>query len=55
MTAHVDTFTADNLPPPEQWPKLRLEPPFVYPPQLNCAAELVDAHVAAGRGDRPAV
>jgi len=25
MTAHVDTFARDNLPPREQWPQLRFD------------------------------
>ena len=31
-SAHVDTFTRDNLPPPDQWPEILLErPEFQYP------------------------
>lgn len=26
-SAHVDTFARDHLPPPEQWPELRLDLP----------------------------
>lgn len=55
-TAHVDTFARDNLPPPELWPELLLDQPdFAYPPRLNCAAELVDAVVARGDGERIAL
>src|SRR5262249_12597071 len=39
-TAHVDTFTRDHLPPPEQWPEVF---PLDYPRQLNCAVELLDS------------
>jgi 2-aminobenzoate-CoA ligase len=55
-TAHVDTFARDHLPPREQWPDLVFDlPELQYPARLNCVAELLDAHVAAGRGERRAV
>lgn len=56
-SAHIDTFTRDNLPPLEEWPELLLEgnPDVTYPARLNCAVELVDAHVARGDGDRIAL
>ncbi|WP_112467816.1 AMP-binding protein [Streptomyces triticisoli] len=48
-SAHVDTFTRDHLPPPDQWPELRFDlPELRYPDRLNCAAELLD-HADAGR------
>ncbi len=53
-TAHVDTFTRDNLPPPEEWPDFLLEG-FDYPDHLNAAVELTDAMVARGFGDRTAL
>ena len=53
-TAHVDTFTRDNLPPPEEWPDFLLEG-FDYPDRLNAAVELTDAMVAKGFGDRTAL
>ncbi|MDW5316089.1 AMP-binding protein [Rhizobium sp. PL01] len=53
-TAHVDTFTRDNLPPPEEWPDFLLEG-FEYPDHLNAAVELTDAMVAKGVGDRTAL
>ncbi|MFE0799526.1 AMP-binding protein [Streptomyces sp. NPDC058812] len=41
-SAHVDTFTREHLPPPDQWPKLRFDlPELRYPARLNCAAELL--------------
>jgi 2-aminobenzoate-CoA ligase len=50
-SAHVDTFARDNLPPRAQWPELLFErPELQYPARMNCATELVDRHVAAGRG-----
>jgi 2-aminobenzoate-CoA ligase len=55
-TAHVDTFARDRLPPREQWPQLIFDLPEVqYPERLNCAGELLDKAVAAGRGERPAL
>ena len=52
-TAHVDTFARDRLPPPQQMPELLFElPGLQFPERLNCAVELLDRHVAAGRGDR---
>ncbi|MFU8882828.1 MAG: AMP-binding protein [Rhodobacterales bacterium] len=53
-SAHVDTFTRDNLPPPEQWPDFLLEG-FDYPERLNAGVELTDAMVARGFGDRTAL
>ncbi|WKX16293.1 AMP-binding protein [Streptomyces sp. NL15-2K] len=42
VSAHVDTFARDHLPPPDQWPELRFDlPELRYPERLNCAAELL--------------
>jgi 2-aminobenzoate-CoA ligase len=55
-SAHVDTFTRDNLPPREQWPDFLFRfPELHYPPRLNCAAALVDRWVTNGEGSRPCV
>ncbi len=53
-TAHVDTFCRDLLPPPELWPEMDYSglPELAYPDRMNCAADLLDVHVAAGHGDR---
>jgi 2-aminobenzoate-CoA ligase len=52
-TAHVDTFARDNLPPQEDQPSYLFElPELQFPPQLNCATELLDRHVSEGRGER---
>jgi 2-aminobenzoate-CoA ligase len=49
VSAHVDTFARDHLPPPAEWPELRFDlPELRYPDRLNCAAELLD-HSAPGR------
>ncbi|MEI2301846.1 benzoate-CoA ligase family protein [Ensifer sp. MJa1] len=53
-TSHVDTFTRDHLPPPEEWPEFLLEG-FDYPDHLNAAVELTDAMVARGFGDHTAL
>src|SRR6476659_3158610 len=55
-TAHVDTFTRDNLPPIDQWPDLLLDrSEFQYPPYLNVAVELTDRMVEKGFGDHVAL
>lgn len=53
-TSHVDTFTRDHLPPPEEWPDFLLDG-FDYPDHLNAAVELTDAMVAKGFGDHTAL
>ena len=54
MTAHLDTFARDNLPPRAQWPDFLFElPELKYPERMNCVVELLDQWVAAGRGNRP--
>ncbi|WP_215449624.1 AMP-binding protein [Streptomyces sp. ATCC 21386] len=50
VTAHVDTFARDCLPPPDQWPELSFDlPELRYPDRLNAAAELLDG----GEAERP--
>ncbi len=52
-SAHIDTFARDHLPPPEQQPEFLFDlPELQFPERLNCATELLDRHVAEGRGDR---
>ena len=52
-SAHIDTFAADNLPPPELQPEFIFElPELQFPERLNCAVELLDKHVREGRGER---
>ncbi|RYZ12548.1 MAG: 2-aminobenzoate-CoA ligase [Comamonadaceae bacterium] len=52
-SAHVDTFAASHLPPPDQQPDYLFElPSLQFPERLNCATELLDRHVREGRGDR---
>ena len=55
-SAHIDTFAAQNLPPPESLPDLIFtRPELQYPGRLNCAAELLDRAVAEGDGERTAI
>ncbi|MEO1641419.1 MAG: 2-aminobenzoate-CoA ligase, partial [Pseudomonadota bacterium] len=54
VSAHIDTFTRDNLPPPGQWPEFNLDG-FDYPDALNAGVELTDAMVAKGFGDNTAL
>ena len=52
----VDRFARDNLPPRGEWPRFLFElPELQYPERLNCVVELVDRHVADGRGGQPAI
>lgn len=54
-TAHLDTFCADCMPPPEQLPYFfRDLPEYSYPERFNCAAELLDRMVESGSGERTA-
>jgi 2-aminobenzoate-CoA ligase len=52
-SAHLDTFAQQHLPPAEQQPDFLFTlPALQFPEQLNCATELLDRHIAEGRGDR---
>src|ERR1700746_3709280 len=48
-SAHVDTFTRNNLPAADNWPNILLAG-FDYPEELNAAVELTDRVVARGFG-----
>jgi 2-aminobenzoate-CoA ligase len=53
-SAHVDTFTRDNLPPVDQWPDLVFDlPELQYPDRLNCAEELLGGSIARFGPHRP--
>ena len=55
-SAHVDSFTRDNLPPQDQWPDFRFTlPELRYPDRVNCVTEFVDRWIAAGEGSRPCI
>ncbi|MFH1804679.1 MAG: AMP-binding protein [Pseudomonadota bacterium] len=53
-TAHIDTFTRDNLPPFDEWPELRTDG-LDYPDYLNVGVELTDRMVERGFGDHTAL
>lgn len=53
-TGHIDTFTRDRLPPPNQWPRINLHG-FEYPEWLNAGVELTDRMVERGFGDNTAL
>ncbi len=53
-SAHLDTFTRDNLPPAVEWPEFLLDG-FDYPDRINVAAELTDRMVEKGFGDHTAL
>jgi 2-aminobenzoate-CoA ligase len=53
-SAHVDTFTRDNLPDEADWPDLLLAG-FEYPDRLNVGVELTDEMVKKGFGDHTAL
>jgi 2-aminobenzoate-CoA ligase len=56
MTAHVDTFARDHLPPKDEWPEFIFDlPELRYPEKLNCATELLDRRVAADAGKRTCI
>jgi 2-aminobenzoate-CoA ligase len=56
-SGHVDTFCADQLPPPELWPVREWDgiPELSYPSRLNCAAALLDGAIENGHANRPAI
>ncbi len=55
MSAHVDTFVRDNLPPTDQWPEMRFTlPELQFPAQYN-ASTMLDALLANGHGANPAI
>ena len=55
-SSYRDTFARDHLPPEGEWPMFVFDRPEVqYPAQINAAVELVDVHVRAGQGARPAL
>jgi 2-aminobenzoate-CoA ligase len=55
MTAHVDTFVRDNLPPRDQWPELKFTLPELQFPERYNASSILDAALSNGHGARSAV
>jgi len=49
-SAHVDHWPRQQLPPAEEWPVIRLDPPYDYPATINAAEELLDRALAEGHG-----
>jgi 2-aminobenzoate-CoA ligase len=55
-SAYADGFARAHLPPADQWPEFLFDlPELQYPARLNCVADLLDATVRAGRGERIAI
>jgi 2-aminobenzoate-CoA ligase len=55
MSAHVDTFVRDNLPPQDQWAEMTFAlPELQFPAQYN-ASSVLDVAIANGHRTRPAV
>ena len=53
-SAHIDTFTRDNLPPKEEWPDFLFAlPELRYPDRINSVKELLDVWIERGQGGRP--
>ena len=53
-SAHVDTFSRDNLPPVVSWPEFVFDLPDVqYADRLNCGVELLDRTIELHGADRP--
>jgi 2-aminobenzoate-CoA ligase len=55
MSAHVDTFVRDNLPPRDQWPELTFTLPELQFPAHYNASSMLDQAIASGYSDRPAI
>lgn len=54
MSAHVDRFVQDRLPPQAQWPEFRYDTPELkLPSTLNLVEELLDKAAERGWADRP--
>ena len=52
-SAHVDTFSRDNLPPVESWPDFVFDIPDVqYADRLNCGVELLERTIEQHGADR---
>ena len=54
-SAHQDPWPREQLPPMAEWPVLRLDGAYDYPPKLNAAARLLDDAVAEGHGHHVAL
>lgn len=54
-SAHDDHWPRQQLPPFDEWPVIRLDPPYDYPATLNAADRLLDDALREGHGDRVAL
>ena len=55
-TAHLDTFARDNLPAAGDLPQTVFSlASLQFPNRVNCAAEILERHIAAGRGESTAI
>jgi len=53
-SAHIDTFTRDNLPPEAEQPVFLFDrPELQYPERVNCIGEFLDRWVEKGIGGKP--
>lgn len=56
VTAHIDRFAADHLPPRHDWPELLFAlPELQYPERLNCANAFLDEMLAQGFAEKIAI
>ncbi len=55
MSAHVDTFVRDNLPPRDQWPELKFTLPELQFPARYNASSILDRAIDNGHGASSAV
>ena len=56
MTAHLDTFVRDRLPPADEWPELVFDLPALrFSEPCNCAVEVLDRRIDEGLGGRVAL
>jgi 2-aminobenzoate-CoA ligase len=55
MSAHLDTFVRDNLPPRDQWPELIFTLPELQFPARYNASSMLDAAIAKGYGANSAI
>ena len=56
MSAGVDPFARDHLPPASEWPVFHFDrPEYRYPERVNAAAALLDGALSRGWGERIAL
>lgn len=55
MSAHVDTFVRDNLPPRDQWPEMKFTLPELQFPERYNASSILDRAIKNGHGANTAL